>query len=479
MSASEHPNPASLTALVTALRDRALGAQTPTALAFSIANDPYALLRFRQALVLVPRGTRIEVRCVSGLATPKEDSPYLNWLTRAGRWLDKELGDDSARYLSREHLAGQASSDPSPSSSSPSPPQPPPSPESTPTGDAHSIDDIADGWAEWWPDGAWCVPLHDREDKRLAIVVFLLDSPPPPALREQMPGLARTWSYCWQALSPRRRRHRLPGRKLVWVALVLAALALLIPVRQSALAPAQIVSRDAMLITSPLDGVIAEMLVRPHQPVAAGAPLFRLDTTSLEGRAAVLRQQLAVAEAELDAAGSLAFDDATSLTEMTRLQGQRNQQRAELGAVQAELERTLVRAPRDGVAVYRDPDDWQGRPVATGERILRLADPSRPAMEIQLAVADAIALDPGAEVTLFLSAYPLTPIDGVIEQTSYQARPDDNGIAAYRLLASVDGSPEDARLGLHGTAKLYGDEVSLGYYLLRRPLSALRAFTGW
>ena len=73
MSASEHPRPASLASLSLALRDRALDADSRTTLAFSIANDPYPLLRFRQALVLEGRARgAVRLRCVSGLATPTE-----------------------------------------------------------------------------------------------------------------------------------------------------------------------------------------------------------------------------------------------------------------------------------------------------------------------------------------------------------------------------------------------------------------------
>ncbi|WP_395949778.1 MULTISPECIES: hypothetical protein [Aeromonas] len=95
-----------------------------------------------------------------------------------------------------------------------------------------------------------------------------------------------------------------------------------------------------------------------------------------------------------------------------------------------------------------------------------------------LPVADAIALEPGADVTLFLSAYPLDPLRGKILETSYQAQPGADGVVAYRLLATIESPPSHARLGLHGTAKLYGERVLLGYYLLRRPLAALRAWSG-
>lgn len=67
---------------------------------------------------------------------------------------------------------------------------------------------------------------------------------------------------------------------------------------------------------------------------------------------------------------------------------------------------------------------------------------------------------------------------GKILETSYQAKPSDEGVSSYRLLASIEDAPPHARLGLHGTAKLFGERVILGYYLLRRPLAAVRAWTG-
>lgn len=430
------------------LRDKAMAAESLGALAFSMANDLYPLLHFHQALVFAQGQAGFELLSVSGLARPSEDSPYLVWLKRASRWLGEQLADAQPVWLT---LAGSA------------PPE-----------------DIAEGWAEWWPAGAWCLPVLDHNGQRLGLLVLLLEAEPPTVLRQQVGGLANTWAYCWSALARRRRlgRWRLSRRQVVVTLLVAAAL-LLLPVRQTALAPAQIVSRQAQIVSSPIDGVIAQVLVRPNQPVEAGTPLFTLDETTLRSRAEVLGKEVAVADAELQAASQRAFDNPQSKGELTLLEGRAQQRRAELAAVRAQLQRTQVLAPRAGVAVYSDPNDWLGKPVTTGERIMHVADPAQPAMQIQLAVADAIALEPGAEVTLFLTAYPLSPLKGHVLETSYQARPSDDGVVAYRLLASIDASAEHARLGLHGTAKLYGGRVMLGYYLLRRPLATLRAWSGW
>ncbi|WP_212625523.1 HlyD family secretion protein [Pseudomonas sp. PP3] len=431
-----------------ALRDKAMAADSLNALAFSMANDLYPLLAFHQALVFAQRESSLELLNVSGLSRPSEDSPYLVWLRRASRWVTTQIPDGEPVWLTQD---------------SSNPPA-----------------DIAEGWGEWWPSGLWCVPVQDRDEQRLGILVLLLDQEPPAVLWQHLKGLVNTWGYCWMALTRRRRfnRWRLNRRQLLLGMLVLGAL-LLLPVRQTALAPTEIVSRQAQIISSPIDGVIEKIQVRPNQPVDAGTPLFSLDETTLRSRAEVLGKEVAVADAELQAASQRAFDNPQSKSELTLLEGRAQQRRAELAAVQAQLKRTKVLAPRGGVAVFSDPNDWLGKPVVTGERIMQVADPTQPAMLIQLAVADAIALEPGAEVTLFLTAYPLTPLKGKILETSYQARPSDEGVVAYRLLASIDGTPEHARLGLHGTAKLYGGRVMLGYYLLRRPLATLRAWSGW
>jgi hypothetical protein len=441
------PHPQLLIGLAN-LRDRALAADSLNALAFSMANDLHPLLHFHQALVLAQRGEDLELLCISGLAKPTEDSPYLVWLRRSGRWLGAQARTPQPCWLT---LASSA-----------------------------APEEVAEGWREWWTEGVWCVPLHDRHGTRLGLLLFQLEAPPPEPLPELLQGLWQTWAYCWAALTQKRQLLSWrPSRRQLLLTLAVLGLLLLVPVQQTVLAPAEVVSRQAQIVSSPIDGVIANIHVRPNQQVQAGTPLLSMDETSLRSRAEVLIKEVAVADAELIAASQRAFDNAQSKGELTLLNGRAQQRRAELAAIQAQLARTQVLAPRSGVVVFGDPNDWLGKPVATGERIMQVADPEQPAMRIRLPVADAIALEGGAPVTLFLTAYPLSPLQGEILETSYQAKPGDDGVPAYRLLASIEGQPEHARLGLYGTAKLHGERVPLGYYLLRRPLAAARAWSGW
>lgn len=151
---------------------------------------------------------------------------------------------------------------------------------------------------------------------------------------------------------------------------------------------------------------------------------------------------------------------------------------AELADTKHQLARIDVLAARAGVAIFGDVNDWIGKPVVTGERIMQLANPAHLGLLVYLLVADAIALEEGAPVKLYLTTQPLSSLEGEIFQTSYQATFSDEGIASYRLQGRFTSPPGDVRIGLRGTAKVSGGWVVLGYYLIRRPLAALRESLG-
>ena len=448
--------PAPLVHLVAAAEARARGASTVTELAFSIANDAYGILGFRQALVFDGDGTSAALMAVSGLARPTEDSPYLVWLRRIWPWLHAQAAATPGWVGMPSAADGVA-------------------------------EDVLDGWHEWWPAGVFAVPLARRAGGRLGWVVFLLDQPPSDMQVRALVQLTQSWAYCWEMLSgkpkqPMKRHWQKLGATTRSLLLLAVVAVFFIPVRQTSLAPAEVRALDAETVAAPIEGVIKTIHVRPNQAVQAGQPLFSLDDTTLRNRLEVAQKSVAVADAELQAATQKAFDSFQSKGELSLLGGRANEKRAELAAVRSQLARVDVAAVREGVAVFGDPDDWLGRPVTTGERIMLLANPAKPGVLIHLPVADAIALEPGAPVKLFLTVLPLSPLDAKVTETSYQAVLSPEGVASYRLRAVFDAGQEQQqslRIGLRGTAKIYGERVLLGYYLLRRPLATVREWTGW
>ncbi|MBK1668412.1 hypothetical protein CKO28_10230, partial [Rhodovibrio sodomensis] len=257
---------------------------------------------------------------------------------------------------------------------------------------------------------------------------------------------------------------------------LLAALA--IPVPQSALAPAEVVAAQPRVVAAPMDGVIAEVHVAPNQSVEAGQRLFTFDATELRSQAAVARRALAIAQAELRRASQGAFADREETAKLRVLETKRDLRAAELAQAEDRLSRVTVTADRPGVAIFTDPNEWIGRPVRTGERVMQVADPSETRLRIDLPVADAIQLSPGARVALFLDVAPLQRIPAELAQASYEATTTPDDVLAYRVYADFPQGTPPRRPGLKGTAKLYGAQVPLALYLFRRPVSAARQWLG-
>lgn len=447
------PSEVSPRSLSTTLEDRARACNNVAELGFSIANDTYTLLGFRQALVFDGGGQGSRLLTVSGLARPSEDSPYLVWLDRTWPWLERQLQAKPGWFVPPFDTTG------------------------IPPG-------VIEGWDEWWPSGVFALPLRRRSGETLGWVCFLLEQPPQELQVQVLTQVALTWSYCWEMLAGKPksswkfRWQNLSTQRRSWGVVILVLLFFL-PIHQTALAPAEVIALDAAAVASPLDGVVKTIHVRPNQAVKVGQALFSLDDTTLRNRLEVAQKSIDVADAELLATNQKAFDSAQSKGDLALLGGRAFEKRAELVAVQAQLARIDVVASHDGIAVFGDPDDWLGRPVSTGERIMLLANPAKPGVLIHLPVADAIALEIGAPVKLFLTISPLSPLDAKITETSYQAVLSPEGVASYRLRAAFDDAGSQARIGIRGTAKVYGGWVFLGYYLLRRPLATLREWSGW
>nr|WP_286198127.1 HlyD family efflux transporter periplasmic adaptor subunit [Salinisphaera sp. G21_0] len=256
-----------------------------------------------------------------------------------------------------------------------------------------------------------------------------------------------------------------------------------IPVRLSVLAPAEVVADQPELVVAPLTGVIKEVLVTPHEQVTPGQPLIRFEDTDLRNRLLLVEEELLVSDAQLLKVRQQSFLDGRSAEQIAELQARVNLKKAELSYSRELLERSTVSARQPGIAVFRDKSDWTGKPVQQGERIFYIADPGLVELQIFLPVRDAIALTPGTDVKLFLDTLPLEPLVATLTYASYDAEVTPEGILAYRLKASLhtneSGSEELPRIGLQGTAKLYGEYAPLAMYLLRRPLAYLRQWIGF
>jgi hypothetical protein len=365
--------------------------------------------------------------------------------------------------------------------------------------------DLAQAWAQWLPACALWLPLptrasaevRPRPDQASSSAGGLILAREQPFTSQELALLAEwldVWTHAWRTLhrpsawSWKSRWQRIktglksqPGTswwrqsRVRWAGALLLVLAL--PVRLSVLAPGELVPAHPVVIRAPLDGVVDTFHVQPNESVKKDQPLFGFDEALIRSRLEVAEQSLATAQAEYRQVTQQALLDAKYRTQLALLTGRIEEKQAELDFQREQLQRSRVLAPQDGVALFDDPSEWTGKPVTVGERIMRLAAPADSQIEAWLPLADAIALEPGAAVTLYLNASPLSPVTAQLRYMAHDAVQRPDGSFAYRVRATLD-QPTTHRVGLKGTAKLNGHWVPLAYWVLRRPLASLRTALG-
>lgn len=430
---------------------------TAAELPFLLVNESRALFEYRQAALALDK----KIVALSGLAQPELNAPYVQWLQQLCAYLDQKASNSAVVVTSHDV-----------------PPE------------------LAAQWGEWLPAFIVWMPITD-----LGAVIFARDA----AWDDQSIALISEWSavwgHAWRACQPKKSwtAARVLGtaktlwqaraaaawwqQPRVWIAAIILAV-LLFPVRLSVLAPAELVPAHPEAIRAPLDGVIGQFHIEPNQRVAQGQLLFEFDDASLKAQAQVAQQVLATAEAEYRQNASLAVADNRSKAQLAPLLGKIEEKRAELNYLQGQIERARVLAPKAGIAVFDDPSEWVGRPVQTGERILRIADANDIEIEAWLPLGDALIFPDSARVQMYPSATPLHSLAGHLRYFAFEAQARPDGNYAYRVRATLDESmPSNnaggARLGQKGTARIYAGHVPLIYWVIRRPLAMIRQYVGF
>lgn len=437
---------------------RARQAATPAELDFILVNESFQLAPYRQSVLW---WRQEGVSALSGLSHTDANAPFVQWLNRLDPTLDGQAG--GSPYVL--------------------------DPASLPA-------DLATEWEEWLPAQALWLPLGTSGAPLAGGLLLARDEP---WLEEEAVLLAEwaaVWHHARQALQRDSLASRLkatlkslaPGQ----IGKTLAALrhrkasryvlglitVLLFPVRLSVLAPGEVVPAHPHVIRSPMDGVVAKVQVEPNQQVKAGTPLFTLDRVGLDTRLAVATQALATAQAEYRQQAQQALFDAKSKSRLATVQGTIGEKEAEVTYLREQSERATLSAPGDGIVLMDAPSEWIGRPVATGERLATLATAGDEELEAWLALGDAIELEPGAPVRLYLNTSPLAPVDARLRYVSHEAQQRPDGSFAYRLRADIVEGEARPRIGLKGTVKVSGGYTPLAWWLLRRPLATARQLVG-
>ncbi|UCE59907.1 MAG: HlyD family efflux transporter periplasmic adaptor subunit [Phycisphaerales bacterium] len=301
--------------------------------------------------------------------------------------------------------------------------------------------------------------------------------------RAQLEPLALAYAIAWRGVfckrGPRRAltnsRKRLIGALLL-VIFVLALCFVRLPLR--IVAPCEVIPEDPVAVAAPLNGVIDEVLARPGRWVDAGEIVAVYDKRIALEEMNVAKEQVRIIESELQRSRVQAFDDPTARSAIALLENRLEQEKIRLRVAAYRVDKLEVVAPAAGTPMLDDPHEWRGRPVQIGQRLMMIADPRRTKLRIWLPVSDNIEFNKERPISVVLASDPRTSRSAQLRYVANHSESNKGGTPSFRAQAEWLDRQLDLKLGLQGTAVLYGEKASLGYWLLRRPLSAVRGYLG-
>jgi hypothetical protein len=428
------------------LESEARRAKTTRELDALQVNDCRKLLRARQVFIVESGAAAAKVVAMSGFATIDRAAPIVAWLERLVVRMAKDTGLAKRVEFS---LPGYA--------------------------------DPSDPLTRDYPFRAvlW-QPMWQPDGQVSAGTLYLRETPWLDADRTIAARLGETFGHSRALLTAQvRHRYRLPiNAKSAGVVAAILAAASLIPVPMSVLAPLEVVPRNADVIAMPTDGIVQKILIQPNATVLAGTPLVKLVDTIPRNKAELAIREVAVAEARVEKATSLAFTDPRGRQELGIARAELSLKLAERSFAQDILAQTIIKAERAGVAIFSDPKEMEGKPFPTGERLMLIAREGDAELKLALPIADSIVLRPGLRVKAFLDADPLSAAEAEIVHVDYQARVDEMQTATYRVTANLRNGGAPLKLGSRGTAQIIGEKAPILLYVFRRPLTALRQWIG-
>ncbi len=432
------------------LESMARAATSAEALYFIIVNETRRLLPYRQCYLFLsahPIKRDCKLVCASSVAVIEKNAPFASWLEK----VVDEIFDN-------ESISSQRQIDV-----------------------AMCPEKLKEGWNEFSLPFVLWTPLKLPDGTFIGGLWTTRETPwqdNEPALFNR---LGETYAHALVSITSRRSLYQRPRvvTLAVWIIVLFLLAVLLKPIKLSALAPAEIIAKAPTIVSAPMDGVIADIPYAPNTYVDQGETLFQLEDTNLRNEYNVTEKTLAVAEAEYRKATQESFKDVKSKARIAYLKAQTELHKSKLMFARELLDKVIVTADESGLLIYTDKSDWIGKPVQVGERVMEIANPEKIQLKINLSIDDAIVLEEGAEVDVFLDADPLNPVKARVTSTSYIAEEYNQDTLAYRVYAQFEKIERDKlRIGLQGTAKIYGDNVSVFFYLFRRPISYVRQFLG-
>lgn len=425
--------------IINRILQKAIGAESETELAFIILNDTFQVFPYERAILWKMKNNKID--SLLGVSGQAEINDKADWvLSLKNKLNEKELQQP---FFSEEEKAS-----------------------TNPT--RHTIiwlpivsrtDEVLGLYLETWKD--------DRSNEDIKKGLNMLTTQLLPAYGNSWAKFAKTFKIFEQ----------FKQKKLLSLGLLAALAALfLVQVPLRIVAPCEVVPKNPVHVTTPLQGFIRKIFVRQGQFVHKGDVLFEYDEYAPLQELKIAEKEVEISRSEYKRATVKGFGDnqSTSEVEEQRLKLKKALLNLQFAKYQASL--LKVEAPVEGSVQVNDPESWAGKPVKVGETILTIGNVSDTEVKIWIPATDNVHFDMSKPVEVVLSTSPLVTRYATIRSVSDKLELNERNILGFKVSADWDTPQDDVKFGLTGRAVLHGENVSLINYLFRKPIYSLRYY---
>jgi len=259
--------------------------------------------------------------------------------------------------------------------------------------------------------------------------------------------------------------------------IVICLMFLKVPLR--IVAPCEVIAKKTVVITAPLEGIIEKIVVEPGETVKKGALLVEYDKRAPLQELRIAEKKVDIAQSEVNRDTSLAIKDKKALNELGIADLKLKKEMLELELIKFRTGQLEIRAPVAGVVSIENPEEWHGKPVHIGEKVMTVNNPGDTKIRLWIPDDDRVHIELGKPISIFLNIHPERSEEAVLYYISDYTMVTDKSVTSFVAEATwKNGQPADVQLGLKGTAILYGEKVSVFYWIARKPWGYVRRFIG-
>ena len=292
-----------------------------------------------------------------------------------------------------------------------------------------------------------------------------------------VPWLEIWWlSHCglrWEKMFGNMGRLILDRKKSILIAIAVVLATLWVPVpywpnRDCIIEPAK-----TSFISSPIDGVLKDIVVRPGDEVAAGSQLARLDDEAL-------RWELSTAQADMESAGKRRDAALTTRNagDLRLAQLEQERYRVAIESLEKQLDDLELCSPVEGIIVQGNIDEHNGMPVSRGDTLFEIAPLDRMRTEIHLSTADLANVKVGQVITLRVDADRWSRWSAKITRIAPRGIVIDSKVV-FIATAEIDNPKKILRPGMDGKARISAGMKSIGWMVFSKPYEWLISKLYW